>query len=195
MHALRYIKLVMLFVGCVFGLWIGIRDLRVALTERTPTHFAAESFATSHDDETWVEVQGRVAVEYASSEASTHRSHVERQLVYVTAPVVAHDWAPSQPVHVLATFGPFTRDELAAWSREGGQLEQVRGELSPVPLPHADERFAGLQLGEPLVVVNAGTEPNLAAALLFSGLMLGFGGLAGYLLVQVLRDMRASASR
>lgn len=190
MHALHYVKLAMLALGCVFGLSIGARDLRVALTERTPTRFAAEHFAARHDGEKWVEVQGRVALEYASSEASTHRSHVERELAYVTAPVVAHDWTPSQPVHVLATFGPFTRDELAAWSREVAQVEQVRGELSPVPLPHADERFAGLQLGEPLVVINEGTEPNLAAALLFSGLMLGFGGLACYLLVQALRDVR-----
>ena len=97
--------------------------------------------------------------------------------------------APEMPVHVLATFGPFTRAELAAWSRHAASVDRARGQIRPVPLGDAPERFARLELGAPLVVINEGTEPSLGAALLFSGFMLGFGGLAGYLLLGAVRDI------
>lgn len=189
MTALSYVKLTGLALGCVFGLYIGVRDLRVALVEDEPTRFEAATFAERYDEQQWVEVRGRVVVEHLIVEPSDNRVHAGRALSYVTAPVVAPDWDPTRSVHVLATFGPFTHEEVAAWSRDVASVERVRGQIRPVPLRDGPERFAPLELGAPLVVINEGTEPSLGAALLFSGFMLGFGGLAGYLLLLGLRDI------
>lgn len=190
MSALSYVKLTGLALGCVFGLYLGIRDLRIALAEDEPTGFEAATFAERYDEQQWLEVSGRVAVEHESVKPSTNRAHAGRDLAYVTAPVVAPDWDPTQPVHVLATFGPFTREQLAAWAADVASVERVRGQIRPIPLKDGPERFAPLELGAPLVVINEGTEPSRGAALLFSGIMLGVGGLAWYLLVLGLRDIR-----
>ena len=187
--ALSYVKLALLALGCVFGLYIGVRDLSVALAEDEPTVFEAATFAERYHEQQWIEVSGRVALEHGIVEPSDNRVHAGRGLSYVSAPVVAPDWDPTQPVHVLATFGPFTREGAAAWSRDIASVERVRGRIRPVPLGDGPERFAPLELGTPLVVINEGTEPSLGAALLFSGFMLVFGGLAGYALLLALRDV------
>ncbi len=190
MSALSHVKLVLLALGCVFGLYIGARDLRVALVEDEPTPFEAATFAERYGEQQWIEVRGRVAVGHRIVDPSNHRAHEGRGLSYVTAPVVAPDWDPARPVHVLATFGPFTREEVAAWSRDVASIDRVRGQIRPVPLKDGPERFAPLELGAPLVVINEGTEPSLGASLLFSGFMLVVAGLAGTLLALALRDLR-----
>lgn len=188
-NALSYVKLVMLAIGCVFGLSIGVRDLRIALVEKEPTAFEAATFAEHYHDQQWIEVRGRVAVEHWNVELSDNRAHAGRGLSYVTAPVVALDWGSTRPVHVLATFGPFTDEEVTAWSRDVASVDRVRGQIRTIPLEDGPKRFAPLELGAPLVVINEGTEPSLGATLLFSGFMLVFGGLAGYVLLSSLRDI------
>ena len=91
-------------------------------------------------------------------------------------------------MHVLATFGPFTRAELEGWPEEAARLEGAGGIIRPVPLD--DAPFDALTLGEPRVVINVGTAPDLMTASLFSGLMLLGGGLAGFLLLTDLRELR-----
>ena len=189
MNVLSYVKLAMLALGCVFGLYIGVRDLRVALVEDKPTVFEAATFAARYDEQQWIEVRGRVAVEHRVVEPSNNRAHAGRDLAYIMAPVVASDWDPKRPVHVLATFGPFTGEEVTAWSRDVAAVERVRGQIRPVPLKDGPKLFAPLELGAPLVVINEGTKPSLGASLLFSGFMFVFGVLAGYLLLDALRDI------
>lgn len=188
MNALQYIKLAMLALGCVFGVYLGVRDLRVALSERAPAVFDAASFAERYEGQRWIEVRGRVAVEHRAVRASRSSAHAGQGRSYITAPVVGAGWSEGESVHVLATFGPFTRAELEGWPEEAARLEGAGGIIRPVPLD--DAPFDALTLAEPQVVINVGTAPDLMTASLFSGLMLLGGGLAGFLLLTGLRELR-----
>jgi len=163
MSALAKIRLLMLAVVSPFALWLGVSELRVAVTERTPTVFAMESFAASYDGQAWIEVEGRLAAQHAVFRES-ERGH------YITAPVVEPGWDPSAPVHVLVTFGPLSRDEAARWQSEASAAGSVRGLRRSGLAPDDDERWQGLRVAEPRVHLNEGGEPNLAGGIFMSAL-------------------------
>lgn len=175
MKTVSIIKLVMAAAATAFGTYKGLDDLSVVVLEAEPTSIDVARFDTDYDNQRHLEVRGRVATAYAHVEPGTHRTHVERGLVYVNVPVVPEQWQPDQPVQVVATFGPMPREDVEAWRREAATEQRVRGLLRPIPLPDADKRFASLKLADPLVVVNEGTEPQLGASVLF--LLLAVGGL------------------
>lgn len=175
----------MAVIATVFGVYKGLDDLSVAVLEAEPTIIEAAAFATDYDDQRHLEVRGRVATAYAHVEPGTHRTHVERDLVYVNVPIVGPAWTPDTPVRVAATFGPLPAVDVDDWARDAATLSSVRGLVRPVPLADADERFAPLRVEEALVVVNEGTAPQVGASVLF--LLIAVGGV--FVSVSVLGEL------
>ncbi|MEM9074980.1 MAG: hypothetical protein AAGE52_41170 [Myxococcota bacterium] len=182
---LAYIKLVMLGFGSIFGLFLGGRELLVTLSEPEPTRITAAEMPEHYRGQRWLAVRGRVAVEHRALEPSTHRTHAGRDLYYLYVPVVPERWEATQPVSVLATFGPFSHAEAEAWRPPE---TVVQGTLRTGVLDPVRERFPALHLTDELVVLNAGSTPtSLGGALFFFALML-FGALVAWSIV--LPDLR-----
>lgn len=183
MDLVSRIKLLMLVCVSPFALWLAWGELSVALSERAPTKIAAASFANDYHDERWLEVIGRVAVEHARDETSKNGR-------YITAPVVANDWTARDPVHVLVTWGPLSSPEVSNWPSEVAELTSVQGMLRGGLAPKSEPDFGGLEMGEPLVRLNEGGEPNLWGSV-FMALLFALGALAsGWFVVSDLRARR-----
>ena len=172
-------EMLLYVVACIFGGYRGISELRIALAETKPTAFTAADFATRHQGEQWVRVVGRVAVEHRDVRPSPYEVHKGKGLAYVTAPVVANDWEPTQPVHVLATFGPMPQMGVDAWSRTMSVGPRpVEGQLRPGGVRDPQAMFPQLRVSPSYVIINEGTKPNHWGTMaLFSALMLVSGGL------------------
>lgn len=184
---LALMRLVGLALACVFGVYLGARDLIVALSETEPTTLSAARFASSYDGQRWIEVDGRLLADHARLRADQGPSG---ERTYVTLPLVGPDWTPAEPVHVLVTLGPYGADELAGWRDDAASLSAVRGLLRTGAYGAIEEQFAHVTLADPWVVINEGTAPQLVPSLLFGGAMLLVGGIAGFLLFGIWRERR-----
>ena len=187
------LKLVLLVIATIFGAYRGIQDLSVALGEPEPAAFDAQTLHERYEGQQWVAVSGRAALEFMVVRPSTHSAHADKDLAYIQVPIVGEDWSPSEPVYVVATYGPIPRAEGDRWQPPELELT-VTGELRTAPLPDADAMFPALELGTPLIVINEGTQPDAKASIFFLAIMFVAGGLGVSVLTQIVRERRASAS-
>lgn len=192
LNPLSLIKLVMLVLATIFGAYRGVQDLRVALGEPEPAVFDAETLREHYDGQQWVAVSGRAAVEFMYVRPSKHRAHADKDLAYIHVPIVGAGWDPSDPVHVVATYGPMPRAQGDSWRPPELELT-VTGELRTAPLADADAMFPELELGDPLLVINEGTQPDAKASIFFLAIMFVAGGMAISVLIQIIRERRASS--
>jgi hypothetical protein len=152
----------------VYGLFRGIQELRIALTETEPTQFTAADFAERHQGEQWVQVRGRAAVEHCHVQPSFDKAHKGKDLIYVYVPVVPETWDPSQPITIAATFGPMPNRRFADWKEGMGKgPHTVQGQLRPGGVRDPQSWFPGLRIGPSLVFINEGTEPKGVGGMVF----------------------------
>lgn len=175
-------ELLLYLVACCYAAYRGAMELRISATETQPAAFTAADFAARHRGEQWVRVVGRVAMEHRRVQPSPYEAHEGKNLAYVTAPVVAPDWGPQQPVEVLATFGPISQASVEAWSQSLPATPQpVEGQLRPSGFRNPQEMFPRLRISPSYVVINEGTRPNRIGAMIgFLTLMVAFATLLAW---------------
>ena len=186
MNPLQYIKLAMLAVGSLFGLFIGGQDLVTSLSEGAPSVFTVAEFANRYDGERYLEVHGRLAIEHQAVVPS--RSGRSGRDVYT--PVVEPDWDPARPVWIVAVGVP---DGAAGGSVADGVIRGTRrrGALAPIR-----DELSSLQLADDFVAINTGTEPGgLAGGLFFFGLMLLGAAIAWSVILADLAKARRRVAR
>ncbi len=171
MRTYNLVRIVFAFIALVFGAYKGLTELSIAVHEREPSVHTARTFGERYDGAQFVRVEGRIAIEHADVERSTHEAHVESNLGYVYAPIVAETWTPAEPVVVLGTFGPIPLDDVDAWAVDAASRTWVQGQVRPIPLPNADTRFGAANVTPDVVVINDGTEPSITAMVFFLAMM------------------------
>ena len=160
-----------------------------SLREVAPTRYEAGVFSEAYAGEKWLEIDGRLAREYADlrpSSSSKGRANLE-------VPVVPPDWTPDQPVALIANFSIDASVPLD-WERScpGTRCEPLRGRVreglfGPAP-DHFPERVPELRFVDDPVTINVGTEPTppwtmggLSVFMVLIALASGFGLRGEYL--------------
>ena len=176
---LEVFKLLIYLVACLYAGYRGISEARIALTETKPAVFTAGNFAQQYQNEQWVEVLGRVAVEHKHVQPSNYKPHQGKYLAYVTVPIVPDRWTAEDPVHVLATFGPMSQSSVEGWAKGvAEQPQRVRGQLRPGGFRDPHVMFPNVTLSPTHVTINEGTSPkHVGSMMAFVGLMIFAGGL------------------
>jgi hypothetical protein len=176
---LESFKLLIYLVACLYAGYRGISEARIALTETQPAAFTAANFAQQHQNQQWIEVLGRVAVEHRHVRPSTYKAHEGKYLAYVTVPIVPEKWTAENLVHVLATFGPMSQASVDGWAKGvTAKPQRVRGQLRPGGFRDPQSMFPNLNLSPTYVTINEGTSPkHVGSMMAFVGLMIVSGGL------------------
>lgn len=191
---MRYLALfapLVYLCGFAFAAFRSVQEIYVATTESEPTSFTAKKFAQDYQGQQWISVAGRVALEHRFIRPSKIEVHRGKKLAYISVPVVPLDWQPTQPVHIIATFGPMPQAEVDAWSRSMAMdpSHKVQGQLRPGGFRAPASMFPDVTLGKPLVVINEGTEPNNAATMsLFLVLTVVLGWVAARRIYRLVRN-------
>ena len=160
MNILRLIGCLLVLGGCAFGAYRAVTGINISLSEKEPTKFEIETFAQSYNGQQWVEVTGYLALEQQDVRESTYKHHAGKGYYYVKVPLVGEDWKPSDPVHVVACYGPTTGP-----IGEEPQPTAIRGQVSPGGWD-AGKIFPNLKLVEPAIWINEGTEPSGPAGMI-----------------------------
>jgi hypothetical protein len=160
-NSVQIIKLGMLFVGSAITAIATGRATLTSLREVAPTRYEAGVFSETYAGEKWLEIDGRLAREYADLRPSS-RSKGRANL---DVPVVPPDWSPDRPVALIASFSidssvPLDWEELC----QGERCELLRGEVraglfGPAPNDFP-ERVPELRFVDDPVAINIGTEPT-----------------------------------
>ena len=160
MNILKLIGCVLVLGGFAFGVYRAVTEINISLSEKEPTKFDVENFAQSYKGQQWVEVRGYLALDRQDVRESTYEHHAGKGYYYVKVPLVGKDWRPSDPVHVVACYGPTTGPV-----GEQTQPAAIRGQVSPSGWD-AGEIFPNLKLVEPAIWINEGTEPSGPAGMI-----------------------------
>jgi len=162
----RHFKLLLLAIGSPILVYFGFTSLLTALRERSPSHFTAERFAEDYRDQQWIQVEGRLAVEYAYTKAGN------TEFVYVDVPLVPLDWQPDQAVHIIGRFY-LPRSEVYAWKAKWTRSPQCTLTGQVLDSMQYWDMFPTLTFAEPIVYINEGDSPF---PLIFNLFMLALGG-------------------
>jgi hypothetical protein len=160
MRYLLLIRTVLALAGVIFLGWRAMRDLRIALSERAPTAIAAANFGAEYRGQQWIEVDGVMAIEQAYIQPLEKKSADGKELAYIYVAIVGPDWKPSEPVHVIARFGP---NRLAtakgALAKQAGKPVQVGGKVNPPGDHDLKSMFPKLTFGDPVIFIIQGSDP------------------------------------
>jgi len=175
MQLLRWFKFVILLVACAFGAWRAVQELSIHYSEKEPTAFTAARFAEEYNGQHWLRVEGRLAVEYAHVQVSNYEHHEGKDIVYLTVPLVSADWKQTDPVHVVACYGPMPHGAVAAWQSDRARRSSnvATGTIRPLGGGRTDFFFPQLTFTNPVVFINDGNEPDAPALMyVFLGICL-----------------------
>ena len=198
MRVLSIIEALIYCSAACFAMYRATCELIITINESEPSSISMERFAEQYQGQQWIQVRGRVAVEQRFVRQSNHQAHRDKNLIYITVPIVPEHWEQVDPVHVVATFGPIPRNQLDSWDKRwsGRSVARVDGQLRPSPFRDPQSMFPELSLGDPFVVINEGTEPKNAFTMtMFFALMVVTAWIAVVKIRRLLKARRVNGAK
>jgi hypothetical protein len=155
--ALANFKTLCVFAAGLFFSWVTWGWAITAFTESEPTRISAKDFASNYRGQYWLAVEGHIAVE------QRHIRKVNNEVAFVFVPIVPADWKPTDPVHVIARFGPMATNYTQGWSAaySSSQPAVVQGMnlwTDGVSIDN-ETAFPKLRFESPVAVVRQGEAP------------------------------------